>query len=268
MLYYNSIFINGLQVLGDNCPYYTNLYNFLYDSSNTNNDSELYTDGEYSGSYKRNSKTFTAIISTKNDNDIKSELQLMHVINKGDIPIIVDIEGLGKVECTAKKESVTTDDFGTMTITFKMCDSNIYANEYKELILEKEIEGGWKFSTNAFTIPKSWTYTENVIGNIGECINEGYSTVYPILEIEGEGSDFKIYNDTTGEKLNLNINIENGDILYINCNPAKRCVKKNGTSVIKYKSGNYISLVNGSNQLGVDYNGECSVKVRWREIWT
>ena len=38
MYKYKSIFVNGLQVLGDNCPYYANLYNFLLDSSNTNND--------------------------------------------------------------------------------------------------------------------------------------------------------------------------------------------------------------------------------------
>ena len=45
MYIYKTIFVNGLQVLGNNCPYYANLSNFLIDSTNSNNDSELYTDG-------------------------------------------------------------------------------------------------------------------------------------------------------------------------------------------------------------------------------
>ena len=45
MYRYKTIFVNGLQVLGNNCPYYANLSNFLIDSTNSNNDSELYTDG-------------------------------------------------------------------------------------------------------------------------------------------------------------------------------------------------------------------------------
>ena len=267
MICYNKIFINGLQVLGDQCPYYANLYNFLLDSSNTNNDSDLYYHGSYSGSSKINSKTFTLVVSTKADNDIKSALQLSYLVRAGEVSIIVDIEGIGEIECKAKKESIVTDEFRTMTITFKMCDPYLYKKDFKELTLEKAIEGGWKFPPSAFRVPENWTYTERVIGNIGEAINEGYATVYPIIQIEGQGSNFKVKNETTGEQLNLDILIESGDVLYIDCNPRSRSVKVNETSKIQYKSGSYISLVNGSNQIKIDYDGECAVYIRWKEAW-
>lgn len=267
MICYNKIFINGLQVLGDRCPYYANLYNFLLDSSNTNNDSELYYHGSYSGSSKINSKTFTLVVSTKLDNDIKSALQLSYLVRVGDVSIVADVEGIGEIECKAKKETIVTDDFGTMTITFKMCDPCLYKKEFKELTLEKVIEGGWKIPTSAFTVPENWTYPEKVLGNIGEAVNEGYATVYPVIQIEGQGRNFNVINETTGENLNLDIFIESGDMLYIDCNPKSRSVKVNEISKIQYKSGNYISLVNGSNQIKVDYDGECVVHIRWKEAW-
>lgn len=266
---FNKIYLNGLEILGDeSCPYYSNLYNFLFDSSNNNNDSDLYTDGCYPGTTKIEAKTFTLVTSVKDDTNIRGALQFTHILNQKNLmSLVVDIENLGEVECKVKKESITTDDFGVMTVTLKMCDPYIYNKNYKELILEKQIEGGWKFPTSSFTIPTSWIYTENVIGNIGEAINEGYVTVYPIFEIQGEGNSFKIINETTGEQLNLDCNLESDQILYIDCNPSTRCVKINGVSKISFKTGNYISLVNGSNQLKVDYEGECTVNVRWREAW-
>ena len=109
--------------------------------------------------------------------------------------------------------------------------------------------------------------TVSVIGNIGECINEGYATIYPEITIEGEGSDFKILNQTTGEQLNLNLEIKTGDSIYVDCRPGTRTIKVNEESKIKYKSGEYLSLINGSNQLKVEYTGSCVVYVRWREAW-
>lgn len=267
MICYNKIFINGLQVLGDQCPYYANLYNFLLDSSNTNSDSELYYHGSYSGSSKINSKTFTLVVSTKVDNDIKSALQLSYIVRAGDVAINVDIEGIGEIECKAKKESIITDDFGNMTITFKMCDPYIYKKDFKELTLEKVVEGGWKVPTSTFIVPEDWIYTEKVLGNMGEASNEGYATVYPIIEIKGQGNNFKVANETTGEKLSLDLFIESGDVLYIDCNPKSRSVKVNGVSKIQHKSGDYISLINGSNQIKIDYDGECLVYIRWKEAW-
>ena len=133
MIYYNKIFIGGLQVLGDNCPFHANLYNFLLDSNNTNTDSELYSDGSYSGSSKINSKTFTLVVDTKNNN-LKDKLQLTHIISKGEVELIADIEEIGEVSCNVKKESIITDDFGVMTITLKMCNPYIYSKNYKKII--------------------------------------------------------------------------------------------------------------------------------------
>ena len=86
MYRYKTIFVNGLQVLGNNCPYYANLSNFLIDSTNNNNDSERDTDGSYSGTSKIGSMTFNLIVWAKNDNDIKAAIQVTCVISKGDYP--------------------------------------------------------------------------------------------------------------------------------------------------------------------------------------
>ena len=267
MYRYKTIFVNGLQVLGNNCPYCANLTNFLIDSTNNNNDSELYVDGSYSGTSKIESKTFNLIVWTKKDDDIKAAMQLSYVIRKGDFPLIAEVEGLGTVECIVKKESITTDEFGVMTIQLKANDPCIYSKDYKELVLEKQIEGGWKYPTQSFTVPNSWTFTETVIGNVGECINEGYATVYPEIIIEGEGSDFRVINNTSKEQLNIDVSIQTGDILYIDCKPETRKITLNNSSIMKHKSGEYISLLNGSNELKVDYTGNCTVYIRWREAW-
>lgn len=264
---YNKMIINGLEILGSNSNYYSNLYNFLLDSSNTNNDSELYSNGSYNGSSKINPKTFTLVVNTKKYRDIKSAMHLTYVVSEGEVSFIVDVEEFGEVECLVKKESITTDDTGEMTITLKMCNPYIFSKNYKEIILEKQIEGGWKFPTSAFIIPESWSYTENVKGNEGECINEGFATVYPEILIEGEARKFNILNKTTGEQLNIDASIQTGELLYVDCRPDTRVIKINDVSAIKYKTGQYISLVTGSNELEIDYEGECTVKIRWREAW-
>lgn len=265
MFNFEKIILNGLNLIPSN--EYTAHIEGLFDSSNNNSTSNLFTNGEYLGGFKTSSKKITLTLIRKRDT-FNSFSQINYLINQGE----VDLDFQTSIDeriftCKVLKESIVYNEYGNAVITFKLCDPNIYLKDYKELILEKRVEGGWKFPTSSFTIPSSWVYTENVIGNIGECINEGYSTVYPFIEIIGEGSDFKIINETTKEQLNLNINIEAGQVLYVDCNPASRCVKRNEESVIKHKTGTYISLVTGSNSLKVDYVGECTVSVKWRESW-
>ena len=55
--------------------------------------------------------------------------------------------------------------------------------------------------------------------------------------------------------------------LYIDCRPSSRCVKYNNSNMISYKSGDYISLISGSNVISVEYDGTCSVLLRWKEAW-
>lgn len=265
MFNFEKIILNGLNLIPSN--EYTAHIEGLFDSSNNNSTSNLFTNGEYLGGFKTSSKKITLTLIRKRDT-FNSFSQINYLINQGEVDLDFQTTIDDRVlTCKILKESIIYNEFGNCVINCRLCDPNIYLKDYKELILEKQVEGGWKFPTSAFTIPNSWTYTENVIGNIGECINEGYSTVYPIIEISGEGSDFKIINETTGEQLNLDINIDSGQTLYVDCNPVSRCVKRDKESVIKYKTGTYISLVNGSNNLKVDYVGECTVSLKWRESW-
>lgn len=271
-MYYNKITINGLDVLGDeHCPYAANLYNFLIDSTNTNNDSELYGDGSYSGTYKTNAKQFSMTVITKKENDTKASLQLAHVINQGLIPLMVDIENFGIVECEVKKESITTDDFGLMTISFIIPNGYIYKKKIKELVLERQIEGGFVIPESGFSVPESgFIINEKVIGNIGECINEGFKTIYPEIYIEGDGSYFEIKNKTTNETLIINSFIES-QTLYVDCRKESRKIKlidgKIEKNYLKYKQGDYISLISGSNIIEINYEGEAVVTIKYRECY-
>lgn len=266
---YNRINIGGLEVLGnESCPYYSNLSNFLIDGTIENNDSTLYFDGDYPGNTRRTSKTFTLTTVVKNQNNIKAALQLSYILNKKEeLDFTVDVENLGEVSCKVKPESITTDEYDVMTIVLKMCDPNIYTKNYKELILEKKIQGGWKYPTSAFKLPTSWTFTETVLGNSGECFNEGFATIYPEITIIGDATNIIIKNETTGEQLNLDIDTSSDEELYIDCRPSTRCIRYNGRSMIPYKTGDYLTLVEGSNLISVDYEGSCVVSVRWKEAW-
>lgn len=274
---YTGIWINGLQVLGGNdCPYTSNIYNLLYDITLENNDSENFYDGQFSGTSRYTSKTFTIVVTTKTPNGIRSKLdtkhkmQIKHACSKGEIPIIVEEEQLGKLYCKAKLESITTDDNSIMTLTFKQLDPYIYSYETKSIELEKVMEGGFYFDdVNGFSIDdtKGFYFNETLVGNTSEVINEGFATIYPVIEIEGEASNIVITNETTKEKLTLNLTMTSEDKLYIDCSPFTRCIKLNGTNAVKYKSGNYISLIEGSNVITIDYQGDCSVTINWREAW-
>lgn len=271
MVEYNSILINGLQVLGSGCPYVSNLYNFLFDSENNNNNSELFSNGEYVGNYKTNARTFTLVSNTRKENDIAAKLQLTHILNQGIILLEADIVGFGKVEANVIKESVVTDDYDTMTITFKIPEACIYKG-YKSLILEKKIDGGFTLPVAGFTIPVAgFTVSEALIGNLGECLNDGYTVIYPEINIEGNGKDFVIKNNTTGEVLKINYTIETGEIIEIDCRKASRRVSiikdKTALSILKHKYGSYISLIPGSNALEIEYEGEVTVTVKYRECY-
>ena len=136
---YNKITIGGLEVLGnESCPYYSNLYNFLFDGTNTNNDSSLYSDGDYAGTSKRNAKSFTLVTMVKKESNVKAALQLSYILNKKEeIELIADIENLGEVSCKVKTESITTDDFDTITATLKM-----------ESMIDKKLESAMNLYMN------------------------------------------------------------------------------------------------------------------------
>lgn len=266
---YNRINIGGLEVLGnESCPYYSNLSNFLIDGTIENNDSTLYFDGDYPGNSRRTSKTFTLTTVVKKQTNIKAALQLSYILNKKEeLDFTVDVEDLGEVSCKVKPESITTDEYDVMTIVLKMCDPNVYTKNYKELELKRIVEGGWLYPTSSFSLPNEWTFTETVLGNSGECVNDGFATIYPELTIIGDAEDIKIKNETTGEQLNLNIEITSDNELYVDCRPTSRCVKYNNINMISCKSGDYISLISGSNVISVEYDGTCSVLLRWKESW-
>ena len=264
MFNYEKIILNGLNLMPSE-DFSTDIQG-LFDSNNNNTTSDLYTDGRKVGNTKLDSKTITITVYKKRDN-FKAMLQLNHIINQGEIDLEFKIDEDDNIYyCKVLKESIMYDDIGNAAITFIVCDPNIYLRDYKELSLEKRVEGGFLLPAS-FTIPDGFNFIETELGNVGEIINEGFQTIYPEIIIEGDGSNFEIMNKTTGETLYLDYSISTDDRIYIDCNPKSRKVRNNNASILKYKHGVYLSLIAGTNNIEVNYDGEVIVTVRWREAY-
>lgn len=263
----NKIILNGLQIQPSN-TYAAKLEN-VFNFNKTTNESDTFYDGTFFGNSKVNAKDLTLEIITKEMNDIEAIKHLNYLLQQSQFNLLFSFLDENIMyeciaECIAKAES---DE--KITCTLHLCDPNIYKHEESSLVLEKQITGGYYFDTNGYSFnDEGYSFTEKMTGNCGEVINSGYSTIYPRISIAGDGSDFKITNKTTGETLNINYTIHSGDSIEIICNPKKRKIKLNNSiSLMKYKSGQFISLPNGTNEINVDYQGDCTVTINWRECY-
>lgn len=273
----NSIFVNGLQILGDNCPYVSRIDNLLFDETVSNNNIPTYFDGEFAGNSRYESRNFTITVTTTSCNgltlvdNVRRLMRLKHALSKGIIEVVCDIVDFGKIVCYAQKESIITDEHNIMNVSMHMCDPFVYMYDYKILELEPTIDGG-------FSIPSEFTYddttgwfkfTETYLGNSGEIVNDGFKVSYPIITVTGDvNGAITFKNATTNEILCINnVHMNSDDKLIINCDPYNRFVKLNNNNHIMYKAGNFISLCQGANEIMVSYNGHAIVEVKFREVY-
>ena len=111
-----------------------------------------------------------------------------------------------------------------------------------------------------------------MIGNNGIVYNNGYNTIYPVIEIIGEISSISIENKSTGEALSVNSNLNIGEVLIVDCRKETRSIIKmdaTGEEVncLKYKSGVWLSLKNAENEINISYNGTAQATVKWKECY-
>ena len=128
------------------------------------------------------------------------------------------------------------------------------------------MKGSFYFTPDGFVISGSgFEFSETLIGNTAEILNPS-TTIQPTLNIKGDTDYINISNLTTGEVLKINCNISSEHTLFIDCNPSSSKIRYNNKSCMRYKFGNYISLVNGSNIIKVDYSGSCTVEISYKEV--
>lgn len=229
---------------------------------------ELFYDGSFYGSSKVTSRDLTLSVIIKhqfNVNENKAEKQLNFILKEENIKLRFKLENDDNfyeciVNCTSKATNIDE-----ITCTLHLSNPNIYKSQITTE-LEKIMQGGFYFTPDGFTISGSgFEFNETLIGNIAEILNPS-TTIYPTLNIKGDADYINISNLTTGEVLKINCNISSEHTLFIDCNPSSRKIRYNNKSYMRYKSGNYISLVNGSNIIKVDYSGSCTVEISYKEV--
>lgn len=267
-----KIWLNDIQVFPSSI-YVAGLHE-IKSFSKQNTTSDLLGDGEYLGNSKLEPRTFTLNITTKKKYDVINDFRLNQVLSQRNILLAFKLTGYNKVlEVYANTESVAEDNFGQLAVTLKAYDPYLYLKEEKQVTLKTvRYNSDFNFkSGKTFNLKQGFNFKNEVIeGNKSEILLDSFVTCYPTVEIEGLCSNFSITNNTTGETLRINTSIKEDEILEIDCNPLTRSVylynslgKK--TNLISVKSGNYLSLINGSNIISAAYDGTANIVVKWKE---
>lgn len=272
MLLCSEIYLGGLQLYPS--ENYSATLSGIMDFTKTISSSDLYYDGEHYGHSKINSKDLTLTVMVKNQYSyLEKELEqhLNYILQQENIKLQFRFDDMFNkdelfeclVNCTSRANDM--DGHGRIVANLHLSSPYIYG-ETKVVTLEKQMTGGFYFndSTGFEISSEGFHFEETVIGNTAEIYING-NTVYPLITIEGQANNFRIINRTTGEVLKINYQTNSYDKMVINCRPESRSVKLDKVSLIKYKSGQFLSLVNGSNDIIVEYDGDCAVKFEYKE---
>jgi len=152
--------------------------------------------------------------------------------------------------------------FSDYKIELLCSDFLLYQNDAGaafETTIQKVISGGY---ITPYVLPVEWEE-----GGTGKNIaNNGTALIYPQIEFRDSATNPIIYNDTTGEFMQVNLSMVDGDVLIIDMR--ERTILLNGGSVIANKSAasTWWALDTGINKVRIDSDsGDDNVYalVRW-----
>ena len=276
-MWFSKIKLGGLSLLGEDSIYGGRIEGLL-DSNSQHNESALITDGSKKGLSKKEPLTISLFLILKeNISSIKAFnnfVQLNYILNQDNIMLEYVLFNDNKYyNLEVNKESISySEDYNLINIVLKAFNPFIYKRDEKSLELELEIEGGYSFPVNGYSFPNEHIFNETIIGNTGIIYNDGFNTVYPVIEIVGEISNISIKNNTTGEELKINSNLNTGEMLIVDCRKETRSIIKidaTGEEVnyLKHKSGVWLSLKNAENEISIKYDGTAQVNIKWKECY-
>ena len=276
-MWFSKIKLGGLSLLGEDSIYGGRIEGLL-DSNSQHNESALITDGSKKGLSKKEPLTISLFLILKeNISSIKAFnnfVQLNYILNQDNIMLEYVLFNDNKYyNLEVNKESISySEDYNLINIVLKAFNPFIYKRDEKNLELELEIEGGYSFPTNGYSFPNEHIFNETIIGNTGIIYNDGFNTVYPVIEIVGEISNISIKNNTTGEELKINSNLNTGEMLIVDCRKETRSIIKidaTGEEVnyLKHKSGVWLSLKNAENEISIKYDGTAQTNIKWKECY-
>ena len=276
-MWFSEIKLGGLSLLGEDSIYGCKIEG-IFDSDSNHNETALITDGSKKGLSKKEPLTITLHLILKNNissiDSFNNFSYLNYILEQDNILLeflLCDDDEYYNLK--VNKESVSfSEDYSLIDIVLKAFDPFIYKRDEKNLELEAEIEGGYSFPANGYSFPNEHIFNETVTGNTGIIYNDGFNTVYPVIEIVGEISNISIKNNTTGEELNINSNLNTGEMLIVDCRKETRSIiKKDATgeevNYLKHKSGVWLSLKNAENEISIKYDGTAQVNIKWKECY-
>ena len=276
-MWFSKIKLGGLSLLGEDSIYGCKIEG-IFDNNSQHNETALITDGSKKGLSKKEPLTITLHLMLKNNipsiDSFNNFSYLNYVLGQDNILLeflLCDDDEYYNLK--VNKESVSfSEDYSLIDIVLKAFDPFIYKRDEKNLELEAEIEGGYSFPANGYSFPNEHIFNETTMGNTGIIYNDGFNTVYPVIEIVGEISNISIKNNTTGEELNINSNLNTGEMLIVDCRKETRSIiKKDATgeevNYLKHKSGVWLSLKNAENEISIKYDGTAQVNIKWKECY-
>ena len=276
-MWFSKIKLGGLSLLGEDSIYGCKIEG-IFDNNSQHNETALITDGSKKGLSKKEPLTITLQLILKNNipsiDSFNNFSHLNYILGQENILLeflLCDDDEYYNLE--VNKESISfSEDYSLIDIVLKAFDPFIYKKDEKNLELEAEIEGGYSFPANGYSFPNEHIFNESVTGNTGIIYNYGFNTVYPVIEIVGEISNISIKNNTTGEELNINSNLNTGEMLIVDCRKETRSIIKidaTGEEVnyLKHKSGVWLSLKNAENEISIKYDGTAQAIIKWKECY-
>ena len=276
-MWFSEIKLGGLSLLGEDSIYGCKIEG-IFDNNSQHNETALITDGSKKGLSKKEPLTITLQLILKNNipsiDSFNNFSYLNYVLGQDNILLeflLCDDDEYYNLK--VNKESVSfSEDYSLIDIVLKAFDPFIYKRDEKNLELEAEIEGGYSFPANGYSFPNEHIFNETTMGNTGIIYNDGFNTVYPVIEIVGEISNISIKNNTTGEELNINSNLNTGEMLIVDCRKETRSIiKKDATgeevNYLKHKSGVWLSLKNAENEISIKYDGTAQTNIKWKECY-
>ena len=276
-MWFSKIKLGGLSLLGEDSIYGCKIEG-IFDSDSNHNETALITNGSKKGLSKKEPLTITLHLILKNNissiDSFNNFSHLNYILGQDNILLeflLCDDDEYYNLK--VNKESVSfSEDYSLIDIVLKAFDPFIYKRDEKNLELEAEIEGGYSFPANGYSFPNEHMFNEIVTGNTGIIYNDGFNTVYPVIEIVGEISNISIKNNTTGEELNINSNLNTGEMLIVDCRKETRSIIKidaTGEEVnyLKHKSGVWLSLKNAENEISIKYDGTAQTNIKWKECY-
>ena len=276
-MWFSEIKLGGLSLLGEDSIYGCKIEG-IFDSDSNHNETALITNGSKKGLSKKEPLTITLHLILKNNissiDSFNNFSHLNYILEQDDILLeflLCDDDEYYNLK--VNKESVSfSEDYSLIDIVLKAFDPFIYKRDEKNLELEAEIEGGYSFPANGYSFPNEHIFNETVTGNTGIIYNDGFNTVYPVIEIVGEISNISIKNNTTGEELKINSNLNTDEMLIVDCRKETRSIIKidaTGEEVnyLKHKSGVWLSLKNAENEISIKYDGTAQVNIKWKECY-